>query len=104
MARHAARVAIAEIAIRGPKRPGNAACPVAEGKGRTGPTRVRGSEVAQVWRLAPIGDQRVEACASNRAETEVVMPPRAVNEPVTVIRLGAQTATRSSRILLVTAS
>ena len=38
------------------------------------------------------------------ATTVVVMPPRAVNAPVTVIRRGRQAATRSSRIRLVTAS
>ena len=38
------------------------------------------------------------------ATTEVVMPPRAVKAPVTVIRRGWHTATRSSRMRLVTAS
>ena len=38
------------------------------------------------------------------ATTVVAMPPRTVNAPVTVIRLGWHAATRSSRILLVTAS
>ena len=38
------------------------------------------------------------------ATTEVVMPPRAVKAPVTVMRRGWHTATRSSRMRLVTAS
>ena len=38
------------------------------------------------------------------ATTDVVMPPLAVNAPVTVIRRGLHTATRSSRMRLVTAS
>ena len=38
------------------------------------------------------------------AVTLVVMPPRAVKSPTTVIRRGAQAATRSSRIWLVTDS
>lgn len=38
------------------------------------------------------------------ATTVVVMPPRAVKAPVTDIRRGWHTATRSSRIRLVTAS
>ena len=38
------------------------------------------------------------------AVTVVVIPPRAEKSPTTVIRRGAQTATRSSRIWLVTAS
>ena len=40
----------------------------------------------------------------NRAMTFVVMPPRAVNAPVTVMRRGWHAATRSSRILFVAAS
>lgn len=38
------------------------------------------------------------------ATTDVVIPPRAVKAPVTVIRRGWHTATRSSRIRFVTAS
>ena len=38
------------------------------------------------------------------ATTDVVMPPRAVKAPVTVMRRGWHTATRSSRMRLVTAS
>ena len=38
------------------------------------------------------------------AVTVVVIPPRAEKSPTTVMRRGAQTATRSSRIWLVTAS
>ena len=38
------------------------------------------------------------------ATTDVVMPPRAVKAPVTVIRRGWHTATRSSRMRFVTAS
>jgi len=38
------------------------------------------------------------------ATTDVVMPPRAVKAPVTVMRRGLHTATRSSRIRFVTAS
>jgi hypothetical protein len=38
------------------------------------------------------------------AVTVVEMPPRAVKSPTTVMRRGAQAATRSSRIWLVTAS
>ena len=42
--------------------------------------------------------------AANSAVTEVVMPPRAVKSPTTVIRRGRQAATRSSRMRLVAAS
>ncbi len=38
------------------------------------------------------------------AVTVVLMPPRGVNSPATVIRLGAQAATRSSRIWFVALS
>ena len=38
------------------------------------------------------------------ATTDVVMPPRAVKAPVTVMRRGWHTATRSSRMRFVTAS
>lgn len=38
------------------------------------------------------------------AVTRVVSPPRAVKSPMTVMRRGDEAATRSSRILLVTAS
>ena len=38
------------------------------------------------------------------AETTVLMPPRTVKSPTTVMRRGWQAATRSSRISLVTAS
>lgn len=38
------------------------------------------------------------------AVTRVVMPPRAVKSPTTVMRRGAQAATRSSRMRLVAAS
>ena len=41
---------------------------------------------------------------SYSAVTVVVIPPRAEKSPITVMRRGAQTATRSSRIWLVTAS
>ena len=41
---------------------------------------------------------------ANSAVTTVVMPPRTLKSPTTVICRGAQAATRSSRILLVTAS
>ena len=47
---------------------------------------------------------RLQAFFSYSATTVVVMPPRAVKAPVTVMRLGAQTATRSSRMRLVAAS
>jgi hypothetical protein len=41
---------------------------------------------------------------SYSATTVVVIPPRAVNAPATVMRRGWQAATRSSRIWLVAAS
>lgn len=49
-------------------------------------------------------DRNLLHARENRATTLVVMPPRAVNAPVTVIRRGWHAATRSSRILFVAAS
>src|SRR5436189_6128415 len=49
-------------------------------------------------------DRNVLHAREKRAMTLVVIPPRAVNAPVTVIRRGWQAATRSSRILFVAAS
>lgn len=51
-------------------------------------------------RIPGVGHARLTYSAT----TDVVMPPLAVNAPVTVIRRGLHTATRSSRMRLVTAS
>ena len=51
---------------------------------------------------AGFGSRRTSTYSADRRY--VVMPPRAVNAPVTVMRRGWQAATRSSRILLVAAS
>jgi len=52
----------------------------------------------------PSQASRFGQCPVCSATTVVVMPPRAVKAPVTVMRRGRQAATRSSRILLVAAS
>ena len=49
-------------------------------------------------------DRNLLHARANRAMTVVVMPPRAVKAPVTVMRRGWQAATRSSRMLFVAAS
>ena len=64
----------------------------------------------QPRRMTVVGDFSVRGgistvvTASYVAVTVVVIPPRAEKSPTTFIRRGAQTATRSSRIWLVTAS
>ena len=60
-------------------------------------------ERVQVDRLFDWNAMHVYPCGY-LAMTVVLMPPRGVNSPSTVIRFGAQAATRSSRIWLVALS
>ena len=79
------------------------------GRGRTTPSlqskaraRMSLNELGGHFLMSPGNDLR--AHFSYDATTVVVMPPRAVKAPVTVMRRGEQAATRSSRIWLVAAS
>ena len=65
-----------------------------------------GGDVARVKRvkIQRVLDRDPVYHAPYVAVTWVVIPPRAEKLPTTVIRLGAQAPTRSSRIWLVTAS
>jgi hypothetical protein len=60
-------------------------------------------EGVQVDRVFDWNAMHVYWCG-NLTMTVVLMPPRGVNSPSTVIRLGAQAATRSSRIWFVALS
>lgn len=58
-----------------------------------------GVEIERAFDRDPVGHEAVYV-----AVTTVLMPPRTEKSPTTVIRRGRQTATRSSRIWLVTDS
>jgi len=64
---------------------------------------IAGRERVQVDRLFDWNAMHVYWCGY-LTMTVVLMPPRGVNSPSTVIRFGAQAATRSSRIWLVALS
>jgi hypothetical protein len=64
---------------------------------------IAGRERVQVDRLFDWNAMHVYWCGY-LTTTVVLMPPRGVNSPSTVIRFGAQAATRSSRIWLVALS
>ena len=54
-----------------------------------------------MWQVIHVAVPRFGRYWRYSATTVVVIPPRAVNAPVTVMRRGRQAATRSSRIRLV---